>query len=397
MEINNTSTANATRKRASQFVPTGARPSQLEESSSLHPSSPQPGQIHPRSSPCISAETRSFQFVPAQESSSRLPEAAGIFDDAAEEEFLSQAAKNEDEVLLEYDDDYENDDDKILDVSDDVDNDNEEWLPPERAGKKTKRRKKKDKEIKSNIVPKQPKGYCSICGRRNFVTSTEAARHEAECHVSSNSNGPWKCRICGKSNFQTSAAIAGHWRCCNKGSTVTQASLSLEPVALEKERVKLSDFNRLIVKSIELFEASTTDVEMQHLGNGYRKIELGNVGIRCRHCAQLGVLTIGSISYTNDLKHLPHNMYTMVVRHLLESCHNVREHLKHQLLQAKTSSTSQSMRKGALGLPAYLRLLIDHYDLTDDGRREGVRRKSVGGDDGKQSVGIRRIDLQSQD
>jgi hypothetical protein len=94
---------------------------------------------------------------------------------------LSHANKNENEVLLEYEDDYENDDDKILDVSDEVDNDNEEWLPPERAGKKRKRRKKKkDKEIKSTVVPKQPKGYCAICGRRNFVTSTEAARHEAE-------------------------------------------------------------------------------------------------------------------------------------------------------------------------------------------------------------------------
>jgi hypothetical protein len=51
-------------------------------------------------------------------------------------------------------------------------------------------------------------------------------------------------------------------------------SLSLEPVALEKARVKLSDFNQLTVKSIELFEASATDVEMQHLGNGHRKIEL---------------------------------------------------------------------------------------------------------------------------
>jgi hypothetical protein len=161
---------------------------------------------------------------------------------------------------------------------------------------------------------------------------------------------------------------------------VTQASLSLEPVALETERVKLSDFNLLIVKSIELFEASATDVEMQHLGSGNRKIELGNVGIRCRHCAQLGVLTIGSVSYTNNLTTLPHNMYTMVARHLLESCSNVREDLKHQLLQAKKSSTSQSLRKGALGLPAYLRLLIELYGLTDDGKREGVRRKSVGGD-----------------
>lgn len=352
------------------------------ESSSLRPSSPQLGQVLPRSSQFIPAESSSCQFVAEGVSSSQLPEAAGIFDDVPEEEFLPQSDENKEEILLEHHNGDE-DDDKIPDAADDDNNEDDEWMPPKRAAKKRKRRKKKEEEIKSNVLPKQPRGYCSICGRRNFVTSTEAARHEAECDVYSNSNGPWKCRICGKSNFQNSAAIAGHWRCCNKGSTVTQASLSLEPVALESERDKLSDFNRLIVKSIELFEASAIDVEMQHLGNGYRKIEVGNVGIRCRHCAQLGVLTIGSIAYTNELKHLPHNMYTMVVRHLLESCRSVREDLKHQLLQAKPSSTSQSLRKGALGLPAYLRLLIDHYDLTDDGKREGIRRKSVLGDDGK--------------
>jgi hypothetical protein len=348
-------------------------------SSSLRPSSPQRGQLLPRSSQFIPSESSSCQFVAEGVSSSQLPGAAGIVDDAPEEEFLPQSNENKEEILLEHHNGDE-DDDKILDAANDDKNDDDEWMPPKRAAKK---RKKTGEEIESNVPLKQPRGYCSICGCRDFVTSTEAAHHEAECNVYSNSNGPWKCRICGKSNFPNSAAIAGHWRCCNKGSTVTQASLSLEPVALESERDKLSDFNRLIVKSIELFEASAIDVEMQHLGNGYRKIEVGNVGIRCRHCAQLGVLTIGSIAYTNELKHLPHNMYTMVVRHLLESCQNVREDLKHQLRQAKTSSTSQSLRKGALGLPAYLRLLIDHYGLTDVGKREGIRRKSVEGNHGK--------------
>jgi hypothetical protein len=34
-------------------------------------------------------------------------------------------------------------------------------------------------------------------------------------------------------------------------------------------------------------------------------------------------------------------------------------------MHAKTSSTSQSMSKGCIGLPAYLQTLIMHFDLTD--------------------------------
>lgn len=213
--------------------------------------------------------------------------------------------------------------------------------------------------------------HCPICGRRDFMTGTEAQEHEAKCY---NPHGPWLCSICGKTEFTTSQAFAGHWRCCNKGSIVTEATLSLLPPEYRTAAGQLSDFNQLVTSCIELFEATKSDCEKQNVGNGRRKVSVGNLGIRCRHCAKQGVMTIGSTAYTSDLKTIPHNIYVMVQRHLFQTCKSVSKHLKTELETTKKDSTSQSVKKGGLGLPTYLRMLNDHFKLTDDGKRDGVRR-----------------------
>lgn len=217
---------------------------------------------------------------------------------------------------------------------------------------------------------------CSICGRHNFETESGAARHQAECDGQSNAKGPWKCSVCGKNKFSTSQAFAGHWRCCNKGRNVTKSSLSLRPDAFHNDYLKLSDFSQIIADSIELFAATEADVERQVVGNGRRKIEVGNIGIRCRQCAKNGVLTVGSISYPNDLKTFPHNMYSMTKRHLMGNCQSVSYDLQQRLQLSKQCSTSQSMQKGAIGLPAYVRILTGYLDLTDDGKTEGVYQRT---------------------
>lgn len=285
----------------------------------------------------------------------------------------SQIPASRKRVIDQFEDAVE--DEFVPDPDGDNDSDEDhEFLPDDLLDNSRKKRRKK-KVQKAYMAKNTEKHHCSVCGRHDFVTKSGAARHQAECDGKPNPDGPWECTICGKNTFLTSQAFGGHWRCCNKGSSVTQAALSLRPEALQADRDKLSDFNKLITESIELFEASSTDVATQRIGNGRRAIELGNVGLRCRHCAELGVMTIGSIAYTNELKPLPHNMYTMVKRHLLETCKNVSEELRSTLLIAKKSSTSQSMTRGRIGLPAYLRTLITHFGLTDDGKKDGVRRR----------------------
>jgi hypothetical protein len=219
---------------------------------------------------------------------------------------------------------------------------------------------------------------CSICGRRDFVTSTGAARHEEDCNGSSNPNGPWNCKICGRSSFSTSQAFAGHIRCCNKGQNVSQTIVSMRPPALETQRILLSDFNRLVTEALELFEATESDMAKQIVGSGRRRIEAGNVGIRCVHCARAGVLTSGSIAYTYSLKTLAHNMGGMVTRHLLKSCQNMDPTLRHRMCQVRKTTLRESMSKGRIGLPAYMHLLATEFDLTDYGERNGVWRRHDG-------------------
>lgn len=245
---------------------------------------------------------------------------------------------------------------------------------------------------------------CSKCGRFNFATATGARRHEAACDggTTQNPKGPWKCPTCGRDSFLTSQAFGGHYRCChrvqrrpggegNGGGVVmmTPTCLSLgrgyhdnnndddsstcSTSPMEVARLKLSNFNKLVLECIELFEASQSDVNVQVTANGKRHISVGNVGIRCVHCARNDTLPVGSTTYTSDLKTLPHAMYVMVQRHLLATCAHIDDDMKRQLRETKKNSTSQSMTKGNIGLPAYLRLLAEKCGLTDDDKKLGVR------------------------
>jgi hypothetical protein len=238
---------------------------------------------------------------------------------------------------------------------------------------------KKRKSSKGQVMRMTQKcaaiAACSICGRTDFVAATHASRHEADCNGSSNPNGPWNCKICGRSSFATSQAFAGHIRCCNKGQNVSQTIVSLRPPALETERILLSDFNWLVTEALELFEATESDVAKQIVGSGRRRIVVGNVGIRCVHCARAGVLACASIAYTYSLKTLPHNMGGMVTRHLLKSCQHMDPTLRLRMCQVRKTTARESMSKGRIGLPAYLRLLVTKFDLTDNGESNGVWRQ----------------------
>jgi hypothetical protein len=263
--------------------------------------------------------------------------------------------------------------------------DDDSWSPDVAVGRDTEslsqdshsKKKRQRKHYHQKNKENQQSFCCAVCGRHDFETETGGLRHQSECDGQYNSKGPWKCAICGRDKFSTSQAFSGHWRCCNKGDHITQSDLCLQPEVLSDEFAKLSDFNRLILGSMEFFEASESDVIKQMVGNGRRSIEFGNVGIRCKSCVQVGVLTVGSISYTNDLKTMPHNLYVMTKRHLLGNCPNVIPSLRSDLKRSKKCSTSQSMKKGAVGLPTYLRLLNTCYELTDDGKANGVRRRKL--------------------
>ena len=191
------------------------------------------------------------------------------------------------------------------------------------------------------------------------------------------------CPSCGRSGFETPQAYGSHRNSCvvvsSAAATTSSAesiprkssSLTLRPDALSEEAKKLSNFNQMLVSSIDLFEADDLDVERQHRGGGKRSIRVDDVGIRCRHCRASP--TSGSVHYPKNLKTLPHNVYVIADRHLIGgSCTKVATDYRGELRIAKKRTTSESLRKGGLGLPTYLGLVCDHYGLEDS---EGVRRR----------------------
>lgn len=248
-------------------------------------------------------------------------------------------------------------------------------LTAENSNRSSKKRRRGNKIVMAVRVTQEEQERIEHGAKSGGVQiSAEVA---ATSKVSSNESS-WTCDVCGTTGFRTSQAFSSHKRCCSTdrttaGTVVPKSGISLLPDCLKLSSSKLSDLSHLLVSgSIELFEATDADLEVQNGGSGNRNIEVGNIGIRCVHCSNGGVMRTGSVSYPNNLQTLPHNVYNMVHRHLLNSCQAITSDIRYRIVRAKLESTSQSVRRGGLGLPAYLKMVYAYYDLTDGGLKEGI-------------------------
>ena len=232
---------------------------------------------------------------------------------------------------------------------------------------------------------------CSRCGRIDFDSQIELNQHKnAYSGISTcNSEGCWKCSICDKSDFRSKFAFNSHILICKASAcnTATDGILSMKPSSLEIQRSQLSDFNILVTESIELFELGEDDVERFAIRHRKRHPQCGDVGIRCVYCAEKGVQPPGSVSYPDNLKSLPFNVYNMTNRHLLLSCKNIPKHTQKELKTTKKNTTSQSMEKKSIGLPVYLKMLVHEFNLTDDkDEKQGIQRIAVVGSTGSSRI-----------
>jgi hypothetical protein len=289
------------------------------------------------------------------------------------------------------------------------------------SGNSTKKRKRKrrvnkrraatrsndesQREKKRHLMCSEFPPACEHCGRAasSFVTAGGYQRHLASCGSDEKplSAGALKCPVCGKQGFATSQAYGAHRRCCyvisasspmkserkeieagDEGEVVTSgdqaSSLRLMPSCLKSAWVRLSDFNKAITQCIELVEATAEEATLQAGRNRRRLVNVGDIGIRCIYCAENGKYTVGSTTYPDNLKTLPHNLYTMVARHFLSPkgagcCPYIPASQQTALIKAKPNSLSQSARTGGIGLPAYLRMLEKEFGLVNYGQKGGVR------------------------
>jgi hypothetical protein len=103
----------------------------------------------------------------------------------------------------------------------------------------------------------------------------------------------------------------------------------------------LSDYQCLVRKQIELFEATVEDVESNAQGRN-RPIVLGQVGIRCRHCSMLPPKhrERGAIYYPAKLQGIYQAAQNLAVAHLGTHCLQIPAEIRDQLTMLRERKSS---------------------------------------------------------
>ena len=103
----------------------------------------------------------------------------------------------------------------------------------------------------------------------------------------------------------------------------------------------LSEYQCLARKQIELFAAQQIDVQSSAQGRN-KPIVLDQVGIRCRHCADLPPKSRarGAVYYPSTLKGLYQAAQNMASSHLCVHCEEVPEQLRQELLLLRERKSS---------------------------------------------------------
>lgn len=115
------------------------------------------------------------------------------------------------------------------------------------------------------------------------------------------------------------------------------------PLYLEYDGGTLTAYQCLLRKQIELFEAGRDDVRGSTQGRNI-PIRLGQVGIRCRHCAPLpkSARNRGAVYYSKTIDGVYQVAQNMSKLHFLKNCHMMPEETRQKLVQLKTVSTRAS-------------------------------------------------------
>lgn len=106
----------------------------------------------------------------------------------------------------------------------------------------------------------------------------------------------------------------------------------------------LSPFQCLLRKNVELFEA--TSVELTHGCKGRKNLALGQVGIRCWHCASrvpLEKRTRGSMYFPRTLQGLYQATQALCQVHLLQACNCIPRVAQEELKRLQSSNDANVM------------------------------------------------------
>ena len=110
------------------------------------------------------------------------------------------------------------------------------------------------------------------------------------------------------------------------------------PMFLSCDEESLSEYQCFLRQQIELFEATNDDLQL-NAQKMNKSVVLGQVGIRCRHCAQVPPWTRarGAVYYSATLDGLYQAGQNMSKNHLSHHCTSMPDPLKQRLLDLKES------------------------------------------------------------
>ena len=119
------------------------------------------------------------------------------------------------------------------------------------------------------------------------------------------------------------------------------------PIALPSDASNLSGYQCYVRSQIEFFEVESSDIECNAQGRN-KPIVLGQVGIRCRHCAHLppGRRPRGAVYFPSKLDGLYQAAQNMVINHFSESCLSIPPQTRARLLDLKEHKSTTVLGGG---------------------------------------------------
>ena len=125
-------------------------------------------------------------------------------------------------------------------------------------------------------------------------------------------------------------------------TTVLTGRLAIQ-LYLSCDYLVLSEYQMLVRKQIEFFEATCDDVDFSSHQGRSKMIALGQVGIRCRHCSPLlppKDRRRGSVYFPAKLDGIYQASQNMSSIHLCEHCQYIPTDLREELVRLRNSKAS---------------------------------------------------------
>jgi hypothetical protein len=133
----------------------------------------------------------------------------------------------------------------------------------------------------------------------------------------------------------------------------TVVSEFLHVPCLATARSRLSDYNQYLLQSMELYQVTAMDA-----AKSKARVTMGQVGLRCKHCAAAadgGFMPSYSTSFPGRLQVMEFNFFHMAKNHFLSgACIHMPPERVSRLVQLKLCSKKQTQSRGGTGIQAYL-------------------------------------------